>query len=249
MADNVQITAGSGTIIETIDEGSGVERQVVVLGSIGKAGSETQLTAGQKTATNSVPVVVASDQSAVPVSGTFWPSTQPVSGSVTANAGINLNTSALALETGGNLATIAGTVSGAKVQITVATALPVGSNTIGGTLAAPTSSSSFAITPGASSALESGHVLKASAGNLYSLYVYSSDVDGYLMTFNASSIPPDGPVTPVEFLPVFAGSSATIDFTGSIPDYYSAGIVAVFSTTGPFAKAGSSTAFFKWRVQ
>lgn len=37
--------------------------------------------------------------------------TQPVSGTVTANAGTNLNTSALALETGGNLATIATAVS------------------------------------------------------------------------------------------------------------------------------------------
>ncbi len=36
--------------------------------------------------------------------------TQPVSGTVTANAGTNLNTSALALETGGNLATIASAV-------------------------------------------------------------------------------------------------------------------------------------------
>lgn len=36
--------------------------------------------------------------------------TQPVSGSVTANAGTNLNTSALALESGGNLATVAGAV-------------------------------------------------------------------------------------------------------------------------------------------
>jgi hypothetical protein len=35
---------------------------------------------------------------------------------VTANAGTNLNTSALALETGGNLATLAGAVSSAKVQ-------------------------------------------------------------------------------------------------------------------------------------
>lgn len=42
---------------------------------------------------------------AVPVSGTVSAS---VSGSVTANAGTNLNTSALALESGGNLATIAG---------------------------------------------------------------------------------------------------------------------------------------------
>jgi hypothetical protein len=42
------------------------------------------------------------------VTGTFWQATQPVSGTVTSNAGTNLNTSTLALETGGNLATIAG---------------------------------------------------------------------------------------------------------------------------------------------
>ena len=53
-------------------------------------------------------------QATQPVSGTFWQATQPVSlaslpaisGSVTANAGTNLNTSALALESGGNLAAI-----------------------------------------------------------------------------------------------------------------------------------------------
>src|SRR5580658_8611382 len=107
MSNNVPITAGVGTIIEAIDEGGGVERQVITLGSIGDASDETQLSAGQKTSANSIPVVVASDQSAVPVSGTFWQTTQPVSGTVTANAGTNMSTSALALESGGNLATIA----------------------------------------------------------------------------------------------------------------------------------------------
>jgi hypothetical protein len=53
-------------------------------------------------------------QAIQPVSGTFWQTTQPVSiasmpttpvtGTVTANAGTNLNTSALAVESGGNLA-------------------------------------------------------------------------------------------------------------------------------------------------
>jgi hypothetical protein len=42
----------------------------------------------------------------VAVTGTFWQATQPVSGTVTANAGTNLNTSALALESGGHLASI-----------------------------------------------------------------------------------------------------------------------------------------------
>lgn len=46
--------------------------------------------------------------------------TQPVSGTVTVNAGTNLNTSTLAIESGGNLATLAGTVSSAKLQNNVA---------------------------------------------------------------------------------------------------------------------------------
>lgn len=68
MSNNVQIptTVGSPTTtIETIDEGDGVERQVIVLGSIGDASGETQLSAGQKTSANSIPVVVASDQSSI----------------------------------------------------------------------------------------------------------------------------------------------------------------------------------------
>ena len=60
-------------------------------------------------------VKITLDSEPVAVTGTFWQTTQPVSiagtvmidGSVTANAGTNLNTSLLALETGGNLATIA----------------------------------------------------------------------------------------------------------------------------------------------
>lgn len=46
------------------------------------------------------------NNASVAVTGTFWQATQPISGTVTANAGTNLNTSALALESGGNLATI-----------------------------------------------------------------------------------------------------------------------------------------------
>lgn len=63
-------------------------------------------TLGQKTMSASTPVVLASDQSALPVTGTFFQATQPVSiagtvttaGTVTANAGTNLNTSLLALD-------------------------------------------------------------------------------------------------------------------------------------------------------
>jgi hypothetical protein len=53
-----------------------------------------------------------------------------ITGTVTANAGTDLNTSLLALETGGNLATIAGMVSGTHGQVDVlASALPTGAAT------------------------------------------------------------------------------------------------------------------------
>lgn len=61
-----------------------------------------------------------------------------VTGSVTANAGTNLNTSALALESGGNLAAAAtslglidNAVSGNELQVDVVGALPAGTNNIG----------------------------------------------------------------------------------------------------------------------
>src|ERR1700704_1079327 len=46
---------------------------------------------GQQTMAGSSPVVLASNQTAVPVSGTFWPGTQPVSGSVTVVQGTGTN--------------------------------------------------------------------------------------------------------------------------------------------------------------
>lgn len=50
------------------------------------------------TSSNSTAVKVDGSAVTQPVSGTFWQATQPVSGTVTANAGTNLNTSALALD-------------------------------------------------------------------------------------------------------------------------------------------------------
>src|ERR1035437_2134146 len=42
---------------------------------------------GQTTMAASMPVVLASNQSAIPVTGTFWQATQPISGTITANQG------------------------------------------------------------------------------------------------------------------------------------------------------------------
>lgn len=83
-------------------------------------GSATSL--GQKTSANSVPTVLASDQSAIPVS-------QSGAWSVTANAGTNLNTSALALDASVTALQVSqgSTTSGEKgplIQGAVTTAAP-----------------------------------------------------------------------------------------------------------------------------
>ena len=165
-----------------------------------------------------------------------------------------------------------------NLKVTLAEPLPFGSNNIGtvtlapgtndiGVYPAPTASSSFALIPGSSDEWENSHILKASAGNLYALDVITGAVAGFLMTFDSTTVPPDGAVTPVECVPVAANSFATIRSNGAPPDHYSNGIVAVFSITGPFTKTttlvyghrkyGSGRyalnaepqAFFKWSVQ
>lgn len=70
---------------------------------------------GQAAMTVSIPVVIASNQSSIPVAATLTAETTKVIGTINiaagqaiqANAGTNLNTSALALEAGGNLAATA----------------------------------------------------------------------------------------------------------------------------------------------
>ena len=79
--------------------------------------SKLPATLGQKVTTASMAVVLASDQTSIPVAATLAAGTNnigdvdvltmpAITGTVTANAGTNLNTNALALETGGNLTAI-----------------------------------------------------------------------------------------------------------------------------------------------
>lgn len=114
----------------------------------------------------------------------------------------------------------------------------------------PSSSSAVGIAPGASTALEASHVIKASAGNLYSLQVETTTVGGCLMVFNATSAPADGAVTPaLAPLPVGANSFASVSFSPGPAAYLGTGIVAVFSSTCGFTKTASATAFFSWQAQ
>lgn len=92
MADTaIPITAGSGTNVDTRTEATnGNHRQVVVVGD-----PSTNAGVAPVDATSGLKVDLGTDNDVT------------VTGSVTANAGTNLNTSALALESGGNLAAAA----------------------------------------------------------------------------------------------------------------------------------------------
>jgi hypothetical protein len=91
MADNVGYTPGTGATVAADDIAGALHQRIkLTLGADG-------VSDGDVSSANPMPV-----SGAVTISGTVT-----TSGTVTANAGTNLNTSALALETGGNLATAA----------------------------------------------------------------------------------------------------------------------------------------------
>lgn len=77
MADNVDVTPGTGATIAT-DDVSGVQYQRVKV-DLGGDGAASPLVRGQQSAANSLPVTLPSDQGALAVTGTFWQATQPVS--------------------------------------------------------------------------------------------------------------------------------------------------------------------------
>jgi len=114
--------------------------------------------------------------------------------------------------------------------------------------ATPTSSSVNAIVPVRTTAVASNIVLKASAGNLYSINIVTGASAGYLMVFDAVAAPADGAVTPVKCLPIAANVGLETNMR-SMPEYFATGITAVFSTTGCFTKTASATAFISGDVK
>lgn len=82
---------------------------------------------------------------------------------------------------------------------------------------------------------------KASAGNCYGFNAVSGASAGYLMLFDSTTVPADGTVTPKKVYVMAANSSLGLHW--DVPRRFGTGITAVFSTTGPFTKTISATAF------
>lgn len=117
------------------------------------------------------------------------------------------------------------------------------------TIISPSGISVDGITPIVSGAVESNHVLKASAGNFYGACITTGATAGFMMVFNATSAPADGAVTPTEWLQIAANATACLSYGSGPPNAYATGITLVFSSTGPFTKTASATAAFVGRIK
>jgi hypothetical protein len=102
-------------------------------------------------------------------------------------------------------------------------------------------SAASGVTRAVTGAVASALVIKASAGNLGRVGIATGANAGYLMLFNATTAPADGAVTPVSAYTVAANSTLEMDYSGAALQF-ATGMVAVFSTTGPFTKTASATA-------
>lgn len=185
------------------------------------------------------PVPTGGGGAASNVNVTQFGSSNVVTGTGTGGAGIPRVT----VSNDSTLGLIAGSAIIGNVRIDQTTP-----GTTNGVNIDPSNASGIGIVPVVSASAEGSHVFCSAACNNWGLYVTTGAAAGFLMTFNATSAPADGAVTPVECVQVAATSSAALNFGPGPPDRYSTGMTAVYSTTGCFNKTISATAFFKARV-
>lgn len=127
-----------------------------------------------------------------------------------------------------------------------------GGDVIGGAWITGTTDAAGAITSVVSPSAEATRVLKASAGNLYSVYATNlTATAGYLVVVNAISAPADGAIAPLACVPLPGNGIASIDYAPGPAQRYSTGIVAVVSSASTcFTKTtGTITALISGAVQ
>jgi hypothetical protein len=105
----------------------------------------------------------------------------------------------------------------------------------------PSPSALYGLVPVASTAAETGHIVKASPGNLYSLEVTTGASAGFVMIHNSTTVPAAGAVTPKKCYAVAANTTTAWAWTKGI--YFGTGVSVSFSTTGCFTQTDSATAY------
>lgn len=196
---------------------------------------------GQAAMAASIPVVVASNQSALSVAGTGAAGT--ANAGVVTVQGIASMTPILSTPTGNVTAAddaaltntqkvyaLGGVYDGATIDmqrsITAAVAAGTGNQAV---TPAPTSASAAAVAYDASTAAGTNNVICAAACNLFAAYVTSTPtVAGYVMIFNATALPSNGAVTPVFCF--YVPSNATVAFEPPVPIRFATGVTIGFSS-------------------
>jgi len=110
----------------------------------------------------------------------------------------------------------------------------------------PDTTSTFSITPYASTALEASAVVKASAGNLYGFVAANNNAAlRYVMVFNLTALPANGTVPTIPGLPISASGGVLPFDTGKFGNYFNTGIVIALSTTQfSLTLAGADALFY-----
>lgn len=113
---------------------------------------------------------------------------------------------------------------------------------------APTSDADGGIAGVVSTAVETGHVIKASAGNLYGFSCTAGAAGGRCLVHNSTTVPSAGAVTPVDCVIVAANSTVGVRYDP--PLVLGTGISISFSTaTTCFTQTDSATAFISGQAK
>lgn len=113
---------------------------------------------------------------------------------------------------------------------------------------APSNSTFYGITPAVTPSATGSLAAKTTAGDLYGISVVAGAAAGFLLVGNGTAVPADGAVVPLDCIPVAINGYATVSFN-PIPQFFSTGIWAAFSTTGCYTKTLSATAYISANVK
>lgn len=199
---------------------------------------QTTLQPVEVTQATPLPVTISSGSTDQDVNLVGINGAAPVTGSGTATGAlrVELPTNGTGQVTATGKGTAGAADTGVQTVQGIAAAVPVG------IARSPVGTAALGIVPVVSTALETGHVIKASAGNLYGLNVTTTTAGGYVQIFNSTTVPAAGAVTPIKSYAIPAASTLVIGFDP--PMQCSTGISVAFSiATTPFTKTDSATAF------
>lgn len=153
----------------------------------------------------------------------------------------------------GNVVASCGTPNGGTY--TAATNRPVTVDVNGNLCSNAVTGDVAGITPVVGGSAASSQVLKASPGNLFSVYAECSAAC-WLMVFNSVAAPSNGATTAgsasgnlVECVPIAAGGVGSINYSPGPPAIYSVGITATISSTTCATLTLATTGFIHGLVQ